>query len=81
MKRSLFLLFSLAILAFILMETVDNWYYANHRPKCSDFPSQEDAQKAYNEGNKRLDGDKDGVACESLPPKSEVTNLDLALPG
>ncbi|UIF88442.1 excalibur calcium-binding domain-containing protein (plasmid) [Cupriavidus necator] len=35
--------------------------------KCSDFRYQEDAQQAYRAGAKQLDGDKDGIACESLP--------------
>ena len=41
---------------------------------CSDFRNQEEAQEVYDycnfgDGNDphRLDGDKDGVACESLP--------------
>ncbi len=34
---------------------------------CADFKYQEDAQAAYNAGAKQLDGDHDGVACESLP--------------
>lgn len=33
---------------------------------CSDFSSQSAAQAAYNSGNPQLDGDNDGVACESL---------------
>ena len=41
---------------------------------CDDFRSQEEAQEVYDycnfgDGNDphRLDGDKDGIACESLP--------------
>ena len=36
---------------------------------CRDFSSQEEAQKYHEEhgGNTRLDGDKDGEACECLP--------------
>lgn len=43
---------------------------------CDDFRSQEEAQETYDycnfgEGNDphRLDGDKDGIACESLPSR------------
>ncbi|MFM2345373.1 MAG: hypothetical protein RL654_126 [Pseudomonadota bacterium] len=34
--------------------------------RCSDFTRQSDAQAAYNRGATQLDGDKDGIACESL---------------
>ena len=34
---------------------------------CSNFRYQEDAQAAYAAGARQLDGDGDGVACESLP--------------
>lgn len=34
---------------------------------CSDFRYQEDAQAAYSSGARQLDGDRDGIACESLP--------------
>ena len=36
---------------------------------CRDFDSQEEAQRYHEEhgGNTRLDGDKDGEACECLP--------------
>ena len=33
---------------------------------CSDFSNQSSAQRAYNNGNKDLDGDGDGKACEHL---------------
>lgn len=36
---------------------------------CSDFTYQQDAQAAYNGGARQLDGDNDGVACESLPSR------------
>lgn len=47
----------------------------NSDAMCSDFIYQEDAQSAYNSGAKQLDGDNDGVACESLPhrPNSPPT--------
>ncbi len=38
--------------------------------KCADFNTQAEAQKYYESGKrggKRLDGDKDGEACECLP--------------
>jgi hypothetical protein len=35
--------------------------------KCSDFQFQEDAQAAFRNGERQLDGDDDGIACESLP--------------
>lgn len=36
---------------------------------CRDFSSQEEAQHYHEEhgGNTRLDGDRDGEACECLP--------------
>lgn len=36
---------------------------------CRDFDTQEEAQRYHEEhgGNTRLDGDKDGEACECLP--------------
>jgi hypothetical protein len=34
---------------------------------CADFRYQEDAQAAYAGGARQLDGDNDGIACESLP--------------
>jgi len=37
---------------------------------CADFKTQREAQKMFEKDSKdiyRLDGDKDGVACESLP--------------
>lgn len=34
---------------------------------CADFRYQEDAQAAYSSGARQLDGDSDGIACESLP--------------
>lgn len=36
---------------------------------CRDFGTQEEAQRYHEEhgGNTRLDGDKDGEACECLP--------------
>jgi len=36
------------------------------RSTCSDFTSQDAAQEAFNWGNKNLDGDNDGFACEKL---------------
>ncbi len=38
--------------------------------KCADFKNQAEAQrylKSGKKGSKRLDGDKDGEACECLP--------------
>lgn len=36
---------------------------------CRDFDTQEEAQRYHEEhgGNTRLDGDRDGEACECLP--------------
>lgn len=34
---------------------------------CADFKYQEDAQAAFRNGAKQLDGDNDGIACENLP--------------
>jgi|LauGreDrversion4_2_1035121.scaffolds.fasta_scaffold189305_4 hypothetical protein len=36
------------------------------RRTCSDFGSQSAAQADFNAGNRGLDGDGDGVACEAL---------------
>ena len=50
-------------------------YCKKNKYNCDDFKYQEDAQAVLSEcGGKghdtnRLDGDKDGVACESLPSK------------
>lgn len=41
-----------------------------HAVKCADFKSQAEAQRYFEagkKGGKRLDGDKDGEACECLP--------------
>lgn len=35
-------------------------------PTCTSFSSHIDAQRAYEKGANRLDGDADGIACESL---------------
>jgi Excalibur calcium-binding domain len=40
---------------------------ADKNARCSDFRYQEDAQDALNRGASQLDGDHDGIACESLP--------------
>lgn len=47
--------------------------YSKHYTKlhCSDFINQQDAQKAYHNGALYLDGDKDGIVCESLIPIHE----------
>ncbi|MDY7082818.1 MAG: excalibur calcium-binding domain-containing protein [Halobacteria archaeon] len=35
---------------------------------CNDFDTQEEAQRFFeNHSGHRLDGDDDGIACESLP--------------
>src|SRR3569623_449722 len=45
---------------------------------CSQFTYQEDAQEAYRSGATQLDGDNDGVACESLPRKrKQLSNIAL----
>jgi hypothetical protein len=36
------------------------------RQTCKDFRSCEEAMKAFKAGNTQLDGDKDGIPCESL---------------
>lgn len=43
---------------------------------CRDFSNQEEAQKYHDEhgGNTRLDGDKDGEACECLEGGSAYGN-------
>ncbi len=37
------------------------------RIRCSVFHTQAEAQKAFEQGSKKLDRDHDGIACESLP--------------
>ena len=47
--------------------------YGQNIYNCSDFSYQEDAQSVYNQDTSdpnRLDGDGDGIACESLPSNS-----------
>lgn len=39
----------------------------NSKAVCADFRYQQDAQAAYFAGARQLDGDNDGIACESLP--------------
>ena len=36
---------------------------------CADFQFQQDAQAVFLAGARQLDGDNDGVACESLPSR------------
>lgn len=52
------------ILALVLAATIQSVYAV----RCSDFTNQEEAQRYHEEhgGNTRLDGDKDGEACECL---------------
>ncbi|MEM8515476.1 hypothetical protein RCH14_004838, partial [Massilia sp. MP_M2] len=35
--------------------------------KCEDFKNQREAQAAFRDGEKQLDADNDGLACEHLP--------------
>lgn len=60
------------IFIFILLLSVNNVYAV----KCSDFATQEDAQRYHDAhgGNTRMDGDKDGEACECLPGGSAYGN-------
>ena len=44
-------------------------FTTNKKLVCRDFKYQKDAQKAYDNGATYLDGDKDHIACESLPFK------------
>lgn len=39
------------------------------RQTCKDFSTCKEAMKAFKAGNTRLDGDKDGIPCESLCKK------------
>jgi hypothetical protein len=41
--------------------------FARGTARCSDFTFQQDAQAALRAGETQLDGDSDGLACESLP--------------
>ena len=52
------------ILALVLATTIPSVYAA----RCSDFSTQEEAQRYHDEhdGNTSLDRDKDGEACECL---------------
>jgi hypothetical protein len=42
------------------------------RPACDDFATQQQAQQAFEEGERQLDGDGDGVACEQLPSGGDM---------
>jgi hypothetical protein len=46
---------------------------------CANYQYQQDAQVAFRAGATQLDGDKDGIACESLPGRPAVGNI-VALP-
>ena len=48
---------------------------------CANFQYQEDAQDAYRNGEKQLDGDNDGKACESLPHRPVDPNDQPGSPG
>jgi len=39
------------------------------RPTCSSFGSYEDILASYHSGNFALDGDSDGIPCESRKPR------------
>ncbi len=48
---------------------------------CSDFTTQEEAQavlEAFPDDRYRLDGDGNGIACESLPRGKKTTRGNLA---
>lgn len=48
----------------LLISSIHSVYAA----RCSDFSTQREAQEYMNRtGDTRLDGDKDGEACECLP--------------
>ncbi|MEP1062714.1 MULTISPECIES: thermonuclease family protein [Cyanophyceae] len=72
MKR----LFTLAALSVL---TAFNFYplpAAAARVRCADFATQQEAQAYMQQhGTTYLDGDKDGVACESLPRGSGSTRV------
>ena len=51
------------------------------RVRCADFATQQEAQAYMQQhGATYLDGDKDGVACESLPRRSGSTAVPTAAP-
>ena len=52
---------------------------ASKNAVCSDFQYQQDAQSAYNGGARQLDGDNDGVACESLPKRPNSSTSSPAI--
>jgi len=49
-----------------MMETSTARTEARLRETCADFRTHAEAVAAYRAGNTRLDGDRDGVPCESL---------------
>lgn len=61
--------FVLVFILFIAFSTV--LYELNQqekfvRKKCSEFTSYKEAEAAYKNGNTRLDGNHDGIPCNSL---------------
>jgi len=70
MRRLAFII--ILVLVFIVMgfsisAILTDFSFTHRKMNCSDFRRQEDAQDAYNEGAKQLDGNNNGIACENLP--------------
>jgi hypothetical protein len=59
--------------AFFSLVTLKASAYGSNEYNCSDFSTQEEAQAVYDQDTSdpnHLDGDYDGIACESLPSAS-----------
>jgi excalibur calcium-binding domain-containing protein len=67
--------------ALILMAPISAKAYGANIYNCSDFSTQEEAQSVYDSDTSDpnyLDGDSDGVACESLPSDSYDSSYDTS---
>lgn len=75
----------LATLSFVATLMLASAALGQERVRCRDFAFQEDAQTVYEQNpraNRRLDRDRDGIACEHLPSKTgdRVPMLDDLTP-
>lgn len=71
MKKLFYIILIITIFNIILLFFhVEKIVAKSHRQyNCSMFKNQAQAQSAYNSGEKYLDGNKDGIACNSLLKK------------
>lgn len=71
MKQTLLVTSAVILLPFISVSSASA--YGSNEYNCSDFSYQEEAQSVLDQDSSdpnRLDGDNDGIACESLPSDS-----------